>query len=1242
MIPRNALEQMVTLHQQLHLHYGQNQFAEIAQVVAQLINLSNNLDEKNWGTTDIAVILNEAGMISLSTGNVVQAEQLLCRALDIRKKLLGEGHPDTAQSLNNLAGYYEVQGDYAQAELLYQQALAVKETLFGENHLEVAQALNNVAQIYRTTARFTQAEPLYRRALAIGHICLGEYHPLIGTLLNNLAAFYNDLGDYGQARAYLEKALAVYQLSLDPSHPDLARVLNNLASIHQVHGEYTQAQEYYQQALTIRQKTLGQQHPDVAQTLNNLAVLSQTMGQYTTAISFYQQALTLYHHSLKEDHPATLKTSHNLAMLYHELGDYQNAEKLLQQVTTTLRQRLDVSPLDLATCLHDLAILYHSMGNYARAVSFFQEALDLQITMYGERHPDLATIYHNLGRLHQDQGHYEQAELFYQRALEIWQTSPSNGVNTTALLNSMASLALELGDHTRAEELYQQVIELQRKTLGEKHPSFAATLINLALLNYELDRYTTTIKLCQRALQILQPTVLSTHTLLGSVLNNLAMAHSAMNNYEQARVCYHQALEIWRSFPEGIHPSAAYTLLNLGVLYHATGDDTQAEAHYQQAIGTIHATLGDTHPLLGVTLSNLAVVYAETNRPEEALAHMQEAAWIEDQMIGQAFLISSENRRMAHLSTIRGHLDGLLSFMLHRFSLASIVQITFDVILKRKAIAAEAIATQRDALLSGRYPHLATRLDMLTTLRMQLAQKALAGPGQEGLLQHREQLQEWILQKEQLEAELARSIPEMNISQQLAQVDYKAIARALPPETVLLEFVRFRVFDFTIPQQRAKHAWGPAHYVAFILPSGQPDVLEAIDLGEADPIDLQILRFREAMLGTHISSGTREASSFEKENDTEQPTPLEPTFRNLKPAAYRTPLDLLQHCQREGAALRATLFDPCLARIKQCTRIFLSPDGPLNQLSFETLPLQNGTYVLDAYEICYISTGRDLLRIQSTAVPSHMPSLVVADPDFNLSKQVPDVQQSSTGASATGSRFRDLAQRNGFFHPLPGTHQEGEQIAALLHAQLLTQGNALEAAIKAARSPRILHIATHGFFLPDQRYPQGGLADTIETPSSLGSNRLEQITKIQIENPLLRSGLALAGANTWCRGEDLPSQAEDGLLTAEDVTGLNLADTELVVLSACETGLGHIQRGEGVFGLRRSFLLAGARRLVMSLWKVQDELTQQLMVDFYQRMLSGTSCLEALYQARKELKKHHPHPRDWGAFIYQGDPSPLA
>ncbi len=268
--------------------------------------------------------------------------------------------------------------------------------------------------------------------------------------------------------------------------------------------------------------------------------------------------------------------------------------------------------------------------------------------------------------------------------------------------------------------------------------------------------------------------------------------------------------------------------------------------------------------------------------------------------------------------------------------------------------------------------------------------------------------------------------------------------------------------------------------------------------------------------------------------------------------------------------------------------------------------------------------------------PSNRPPaepLVVADPHFDLAAE--DAAPSATNETQS-RRSRDFTRGDHHFDRLPGTREEGEHIGRLLGVSPWLHADALEARLKQRRSPRILHLATHGFFLADQeRDPNREVRDFG------GPGRLSGPPP---ENPLLRSGLALAGANAWLNERPLPPEAEDGLLTAEDVSGLDLLDTELVVLSACETGLGEIRTGEGVFGLRRAFVLAGAKALVMSLWKVPDDATRLLMKDFYRRLLAGEGKADALRDAQRTLreKPEYADPFYWGAFICQGDPGPLA
>jgi CHAT domain-containing protein len=463
----------------------------------------------------------------------------------------------------------------------------------------------------------------------------------------------------------------------------------------------------------------------------------------------------------------------------------------------------------------------------------------------------------------------------------------------------------------------------------------------------------------------------------------------------------------------------------------------------------------------------------------------------------------------------------------------------------------------------------------------------------------------------------------MRLDQQLRKADLRAVALAAPAGVSLVEFVRFDVFDFKSVPARGQPCYRPAHYLAFVLPVGEPDQVRMIDVGEAEPIDQLIADFRSGITGEAEQTGGRKL-------------------------VKRRPGPVTAPRENAGPRLRAAVFDKLVPALDGRRRLLLAPDGDLTRLPFEVLPAADGRLLIDTYQISYVGCGRDVLRFGAGSTGQPAQPLVVADPDFDLGKATPGQCQPAQTApqprktgGIVGRRSREFDRGKYQFDRLAGTRTEGERIAALLQVQAWLGAAALEGRLKQhCRSPRILHLATHGFFLQDQPHdPERefrGLGAAAGFESGLG-----RLSGPLPENPLLRAGLALAGAQTFLDGGQLPPEAEDGLLTAEDVSGLDLLATELVVLSACETGLGEVRTGEGVFGLQRAFVLAGAKTLVMSLWSVPDQETRQLMEDFYQRILSGQPRADALRQAQLALRQKHPDPFYWGAFICQGNPGPL-
>jgi tetratricopeptide (TPR) repeat protein len=1082
-----------------------------------------------------------------------------------------------------------------------------------------------------------EREGRYPEAIALAieandsiYYAYGNWNPIFASSLQQLTAVYYRAGDYVAAEPLIRRAMEVGRRTVGENHPEFARSLGGLALLYQATGDYAAAETAAVEAVEILRTSAGESHPYFAEILEVLATTKRFRGDFSTAELLGLKVTELRRATLGEDHPAFAGSLGNLAEVYREMGNYAAAEPLCQKMVELLRTSVGEAHPDFARALSMLAAVYVEVGNYPAAEPLYRKAAEIRRVALGEVHPDFALALTGLAFLYREMGDYAAAEPLYLRASEIY--SASLGMGQPALGKCLLDLAMLYsyrGDHPAAEPLYRQAVDVLRASLGETHPDFARSLLGL-----------------------------------GSI-------HFAKGEYVPAEFLLRQVLEIMRTTLGEDHPDYAVVLCNLASSHQELGNSAAAEPLYCQALEILRTSLGESHPLYANFLNSLAFLFAATGRASEAIRLMEQASAIDDRMIGQIFAIGSERQRIAYLSTVQWHLYAYLSLVLQYLSESPVaVRAALDLVLRRKAITAEAMAAQRDAVLGGKYPVLEPLLRELAVFRMQIARKTLAGPGPEGLEPHARRLAEWNATKERLEAELARQIPEMNLEQKLRTVDRRAVAMNLFEGVAQVEFVRFPVRDFQAVPARGESRGKPARYVAFILASSAPDDVQMIDLGEAEPIDRLIADFRTVITA---EAETKDGRDVEKLRHATPPT----TERDA------------------GLALRAALFDRLAPALGSRSRLLIAPDGDLTRLPFEALPTEHGRRLIDDYQISYLSCGRDVLRFGATVTGGPGSPLVVADPDFDLEATIPTrsvparrgswsrlyretlfpngpvparptfwsrllgrgktgiktrmpaVPTPETTARSAGRHSRDLDRDRGVyhFHRLPETRAEGEGIAAKLNISPWLDAAAMEGRLKTAcRSPRILHLATHGFFLPDQQ------RDLDRESRNLGFNfgaflgakdGFDRLSGPMMENPMLRSGLALAGANTWLKGATPPESAEDGLLTAEDVSGLDLLSTELVVLSACETGLGQIQVGEGVFGLRRAFVLAGAKTLVMSLWKVPDAQTQELMIEFYQRLMSGEGRAEALRQAQLTMKAKHPDPFFWGAFICQGDPSPL-
>jgi tetratricopeptide (TPR) repeat protein len=778
-------------------------------------------------------------------------------------------------------------------------------------------------------------------------------------------------GRHRQALAVAGQACELARGHFGEEDPRYTSALTTLAEQHRALGEHDQAESLYRRVSEIDGRVLGTEHPGYAADLSALGGFYKATGEYTAARKLYRQALEVNEKALGEDSPPSLADLEALIEVEQALGEREAARQLRQRLERLRGPEAEAEPVlpvlppdplawqQIEELNEETARLYQQ-GRYQEAIVLSEAACDRTRRLLGEHHRVYVTSVNNLAGLYKSMGNYAAAELLYRQALELMRRTLGEGHRLVATsLNNLAMLYHSHGNYVWAEPLYRQALELRRRTLGEEHPDVATSLNNVALLCLSQGKYAEAEPLYRQALELRRRTLGEEHPAVAESLGNLAGVYHSQGRYAEAEPLYRQALELRRRALGEAHPEMAESFNNLAALYHGQAKYAEAEPLYRQALELWRRVLGQAHPNVAVSLRNLANLCAATGRPTEALGLADQAAAIDDRMIGQVFSIGSESHRMAYLRSIQRNLDAVLSLIAQYLcDSPAAVHAALDLVLRRKAVGAEALAAQRDAVLGGRYAALRPKLEELTALRRQVAQKALAGPGPEGLEAHRELLVEWNGRKERLEAELARQIPEMNLEHQLRAAGRQAVAVLLPEGSALVEFVRFGVFDFEAVPARGERQWRPARYLAFVLPAGQPEQVKMLDLGEAAPIDRLLGRYRAWITGEAESRGTRDLGAL--------------------PETTRT-----SGCD-EGLELRAALFDPLLPALGRCKRLFLAPDGDLTRLPFEVLPAADGRLLMDEYSISYLGAGRDVLRFRAASSGHAAKPVVAADPDFDL------------------------------------------------------------------------------------------------------------------------------------------------------------------------------------------------------------------------------------------------------------------
>jgi CHAT domain-containing protein/Flp pilus assembly protein TadD len=1036
-----------------------------------------------------------------------------------------------------------------------------------------------MGELSRRAARLDRATAALEEALKTGREHLGERHPEIATAYDHSAHVYLDRGDYQEAIHWYTRALELRLALLGPRHPDVARSRAGRANAHRASGELERALADGEEALSLLE-VLSPGHSDVAWAQNILGAVHAERGEYEEAFALYQRAR------------ATLEAS----------SDPEDAARL-------------------ARVYGSLGIHYDDTGDFDQALVFYQKALSLQLATLVEGHPELAGTYNNMGTAYDVKGDNERALSAYEKAVAVYLAAGKAAHPGLAYCyTNLGMVHLKKRDYEQAIAFLNKALAVFRSTVGESHPEASAPHNNLGLLYAEMGDYDRAIAHHEKALAIEIKSQGALHNTVASSYNNMGAAYAAKGDFARAIQLYEKALAVRLRALGPQHPEVASIERNLGDLYRRQRGFGRALAHHKDALAIFRSAFGPHHPQVAQSLNEIGDVYREQGRAQAAMRRYDEAIHANvpslppgadpaslrpGSALSDVLLVESLDRR----AQVLGSLEAAVSTYETASTLIERIRRSYRAEGSRLFLAEKAALVYERALRAALRLHDGSGEPRHAEAAFRFAERGRSGVLLDAL-------------SEAVALESGGIPAELRARERALRLDLSSYEQSLEEERLrgpqadamriaLWQDKRFglkQAYDKLLQQLEKEY---PDYYgLKYGATTTSVAELQARVLGEnqalveyftgSDSFYVFVITKRG-----FVARVVEKASSFEAQ------------VEELRRGIVEQDLPLYIAAAR---GLYEQLVRPVADELAGKSLV-LVPDGVLSTVPFEALlaaddaagrPSSGGyadlAYLLDAHAVAYSYSATLLSQENNAARPKprrdYLGLAPALDADLVLSEAATQfVKQSLTGGSVL------TAER--LLRPLPATRKEVTGIQARLESShgFLDRLFASRSRIRLGRDARedelkrealadyrYLHFATHGI--------------------------------VNETSPRL-SGLLLGKGG---------GSAEDGILRLGEVYDLKLG-ADLVVLSACETGLGRLAKGEGTIGLTRGFLYAGARDVLVSLWQVGDATTADLMLVFYDRMLRGEGKAEALREAKRELIRRNPEyakPYYWAPFVLVG------
>ena len=974
--------------------------------------------------------------------------------------------------------------------------------------------------------------------------------------------------------------------------------LTIIGNIYEILNDYSSAEKFHLEALAIHKSMSNGLNTYYATDLNNLANLYNTIGNYEEAEEMYKESIRIWVEIFGENNINCTVPMGGLCVLYTKKGDFLNAEVIIKKNLDIIKRTHGNWHPDYATSLMNLGEIYLELGDYIKAKDTYEKSLKIYERNYGVKHSDYAINLKHLGIVYYQLSDYKSAETKYKEALNIFlEIFGEEHGSYTSTLHCLAVLYYNMGNYDVAEKYYLEVLEVEERIMGKQNLGCLPTLYQLSLVYFAKGNY-------EMVEQYLLNILRRTYDLCGKLNPNYAKALNALGglydvkeDYMNAEITCKEVLEIRRKVLGEEHPDYANSLNNLANVYSKMGNYSEAEKLHKEALKIQEKVLGEEHPFYAISLSNLSFVYCKTQQYGKTESLLFEHSGIIKKHIKTNFQNLSEHERQLYWNTQSHHFNIYYPSFCYLYYLQkkSISEFAYNNAILTKGLLLNASTQVQNAILNSGNQMLIEQWNELLMLRHQilkLQEKTLEEQKIIGI----DSLQE---RANELDKQLTAMSVDYKQGKDIWDIKWNDVKKKLKPNEVAIEFISFDYYhkgEFT----------DSTLYCALLLRNNS-QYPEMITLFEEKEISVFANKTVDGKVASNLIY-----SFFVNEEDGDT-------------TGY-------------GMKLSQLVWSKILPKIKEGETIYFSPSGLFHQLAIESLPYDENRRMSDVYNLVRLSSTREIVLNKGNSNQYSTATLYGGIHYDTSSKDLLAESNNYSQETLLASRGveNDTLDR-GSVDYLPGTKKEVEKINKMLvdnniTAQLYTKNQANEESFKnlSNKHQNIIHIGTHGFTW----------TDSVAKKKDYFAERMQIIGEEQqyrgpIIDPLNRCGLLFAGANIALQGKsrELPEGVQDGILTAKEISLLDLRDCDLVVLSACETAKGDIT-SEGVFGLQRAFKMAGVQTIIMSLWKVDDEATQKLMTEFYNNwIVKKQTKREAFKNAQNAVREKYEEPIYWAGFV---------